>query len=108
MRLLERDRLALPRLAHQRLSREIRAADQHAERELDPGADGRHIRCVVLRRPAGRQSIDRRSNRLERVEGAARGGGRIRHRTMRNSPAFALPRMKLSASPIGILTPVIE
>ena len=35
-----------------------------------------------------------------------RGGHVVRYRKIRSSPASALPRMKLSASPVGIVTPV--
>ena len=115
VRLVERQELALANLADERLPRERRRSDERAERRLRrlPPLDdvGREIFWIT----GEVETTDGRPRLVERGEGGpllrcCHNGGLLvaAYLTMRRSPASALPRMKLSASRVGIVTPVRE
>jgi hypothetical protein len=101
---LEVDELSLPRLADQGVSEEDRGADERAERRLDGTPRLDQIGGQIFAPARAVESRDSGARRIER--GARLTLFRCAHRTIRSSPATALPRRKLSASWVGMRTPV--
>src|SRR6185312_6793434 len=101
---IEVDHLPLARFADQRLTGERGAAHEHAERGFDRAPQLDQISGKVFRVAAG---VEPGRSGARRIECRARPSlSRGAHRTIRRSPATALPRMKLSASWVGMRTPV--
>ena len=111
VRLIQCEKLALTHLADQRLSREGRRPDECAQRcfgGLPPFDD---VGGEVFGITPDVETADGRPRLVERGQGGpllrcGHGGGT--YLTMRSNPASALPRMKLSASRVGMVTPVSE
>ena len=111
MRLVEGQQLTLAYFADERLAGKGGRPNECTERRLrslpsfdDVGREIFGIACEV-------ETTDCRPRLVERGEGGPLlrrcHGGRT-YLTMRSNPASALPRMKLSASRVGIVTPVSE
>jgi hypothetical protein len=98
--LLEVDELSLARLANQRLTRENGASDERPERGFHRAPGLEQVGGDIFRAATSVQPGHRGARRveLEARTPLCRGG----HFTIRRSPATALPRMKLSASLVGM------
>jgi len=104
VRLIEVDELALPRFADERLPGQNRGAYERTKRGFHRAPRFDQVGGEIF---GAMRSVESGHRGARRVELEARAPLCLgRHRTIRRSPATALPRMKLSASLVGIRIPV--